>query len=114
MTTPQILAFLTIAGMMVAFMIGRWRYDLVAVCALLIALLVGIVPAEEAFSGFANDIVIIVASPALLDVECKTPRQMRLVNALCGAVEAAGEQPPGAFHQSTAAVQTNSRTRGYA
>jgi di/tricarboxylate transporter len=62
MTTPQILAFLTIAGMMVAFIIGRWRYDIVAVCALLIAMLVGIVPAEAAFSGFANDIVIIVAS----------------------------------------------------
>jgi uncharacterized protein len=38
----------------------------------------------------AQAVVIIVASPALLDAECKTPRQMRLVNALCGAVEAAG------------------------
>jgi uncharacterized protein len=37
----------------------------------------------------AQAVVIIVASPALLDAECKTPRQMRLVNALCGAVEAA-------------------------
>jgi di/tricarboxylate transporter len=62
MTTPQMLAFLIIAGMMVAFILGRWRYDLVAICALLVALLVGVVPAEEAFSGFANDIVIIVGS----------------------------------------------------
>ena len=62
MTTPQVLAFLIIAGMMVAFILGRWRYDLVAICALLVALLVGVVPAEEAFSGFANDIVIIVGS----------------------------------------------------
>ncbi|QQR40486.1 SLC13 family permease [Devosia rhizoryzae] len=62
MTTPQILAFLTIAGMMVAFVIGRWRYDIVAVGALLIALLVGIVPPDAAFSGFSNDIVIIVGS----------------------------------------------------
>lgn len=62
MTTPQILAFLTIAGMMVAFIIGRWRYDIVAVGALLIAMLVGIVPPEEAFTGFADDIVIIVGS----------------------------------------------------
>lgn len=37
----------------------------------------------------AQAVVIIVANPALLDAECKTPRQMRLVNALCGAVEAA-------------------------
>jgi di/tricarboxylate transporter len=62
MTTPQILAFLTIAGMMVAFIIGRWRYDVVAVCALLVALLIGIVPADAAFTGFSNDIVIIVGS----------------------------------------------------
>ena len=62
MTTPQMLAFLIIAGMMVAFILGRWRYDLVAICALLAAMLVGIVPAERAFAGFANDIVIIVGS----------------------------------------------------
>lgn len=37
----------------------------------------------------AQAVVIVVASPALLEAECKTPRQMRLVNALCGAVEAA-------------------------
>ena len=62
MTTPQVLAFLIIAGMMVAFILGRWRYDLVAICALLAAMLVGVVPAERAFVGFANDIVIIVGS----------------------------------------------------
>ena len=62
MTTPQLLAFLIIAGMMFAFMIGRWRYDIVAICALLVAMLSGIVPAEAAFTGFANDIVIIVGS----------------------------------------------------
>ncbi len=62
MTIPQMLAFLIIAGMMVAFIMGRWRYDLVAVCALLVGLLVGIVPFERAFVGFSNDIVIIVGS----------------------------------------------------
>ncbi|GAB5428821.1 MAG: SLC13 family permease [Devosia indica] len=62
MTIPQVLAFLIIAGMMVAFIMGRWRYDLVAVCALLVGLLVGIVPFERAFVGFSNDIVIIVGS----------------------------------------------------
>jgi di/tricarboxylate transporter len=62
MTTPQMLAFLIIAGMMFAFMLGRWRYDIVAVCALLAAMLAGVVPAEAAFSGFSNDIVIIVGS----------------------------------------------------
>jgi len=44
------------------FVWGRWRYDLVAVAGLLAAVLVGVVPAEDAFTGFSNDIVIIVGS----------------------------------------------------
>jgi di/tricarboxylate transporter len=62
MTLPQALAFLILAGMVLAFMLGRWRYDVVAVGALLIALAVGIVSPEAAFSGFSDDIVIIVGS----------------------------------------------------
>ncbi len=62
MTLPQIFAFSIIGVMMLAFVWGRWRYDVVAVCALLAALALGIVPASEAFTGFADDIVIIVAS----------------------------------------------------
>jgi di/tricarboxylate transporter len=62
MTLQQILAFGVIGGMMVAFIWGRWRYDVVAVCALLAALALGLVPPEAAFSGFSDDIVIIVGS----------------------------------------------------
>ena len=62
MTLPQIFAFLIIGAMMVAFIWGRWRYDVVAVGALLAAMALGVVPPAEAFSGFADDIVIIVAS----------------------------------------------------
>jgi len=62
MSTPQLLAFLVILGMMVAFIWGRWRYDLVAAGALLVAVALGIVAPEDAFSGFSDDIVIIVGS----------------------------------------------------
>jgi di/tricarboxylate transporter len=62
MTQPQILAFAVIAVMMVVFIWDRFRYDIVACCALILAVAVGIVPAEEAFSGFSDDIVIIVGS----------------------------------------------------
>ena len=62
MTLQQILAFGVIGGMMLAFIWGRWRYDVVAVCALLAALSLGLVPPAEAFSGFSDDIVIIVGS----------------------------------------------------
>ena len=62
MTTPQILAFGIIATMMVAFVWGRWRYDLVAAGALLAAVALGVVAPDRAFSGFSDDIVIIVGS----------------------------------------------------
>ncbi|HET9959011.1 MAG TPA: TM0106 family RecB-like putative nuclease [Polyangiaceae bacterium] len=42
----------------------------------------------------AQAVVIVIASSRLLDVECKTPEQMRLVNGLCGAVEIAHLQHP--------------------
>ena len=40
---------------------GRWRYDLVAFVALLLALLTGLVPKEEAFSGFGHPATVIIA-----------------------------------------------------
>lgn len=66
MTIPQALAFLLIIGMMVAFIWGRWRYDVVAVGALLAGLATGIVAPATAFSGFSDDIVIIVGSALVI------------------------------------------------
>jgi di/tricarboxylate transporter len=62
MTFAQVLAFSIIAVMMALFAWGRWRYDLVAAVALLAAVIVGIVPPDQAFKGFSDDIVIIVGS----------------------------------------------------
>lgn len=66
MTTDQLLAFTIVAGMMALFVWGPLRYDLVAGLALLTAVGVGVVPVEAAFSGFSNDIVIIVGSAFLV------------------------------------------------
>jgi di/tricarboxylate transporter len=66
LTLPQVLSFAVIALMMAAFVWGRFRYDLVAALALLVALAVGVVPLEDAFSGFSDDIVIIVGSALLV------------------------------------------------
>ncbi|MCR6502281.1 SLC13 family permease [Shinella sp. CPCC 101442] len=66
MTLEQTFAFVVIALMMAAFMWGRFRYDLVACCSLLLALALGIVPFDKAFSGFSDDIVIIVASALMV------------------------------------------------
>jgi len=66
MTLHQGLAFAVILGMMALFVWGRLRYDVVALLALFIAVVVGIVPAKDAFTGFGDDIVIIVASALLV------------------------------------------------
>ncbi len=62
MRTDQWLSLLVIALMMAAFLWGRYRYDVVAAGSLLVAVAIGIVPVTKAFSGFSDDIVIIVAS----------------------------------------------------
>lgn len=66
MTFAQALAFGILIAMMAMFAWGRLRYDLVALSGLLTAVLVGVVPYDKAFSGFSDDIVIIVASALLV------------------------------------------------
>jgi len=66
MSVEQASAFAVIGGMMALFVWGRLRYDLVAVLSLMAAYLVGIVPAEEMFSGFSDDIVFIIASALIV------------------------------------------------
>jgi len=65
-TLDQALAFAIVIGMMGLFAWGRLRYDLVALLALLAAVAVGIVPPDQAFSGFGNDILVIVATALLV------------------------------------------------
>lgn len=66
MTQLQILSVVVLAGMMVLFIWGRFRYDVTAILALLAALAVGIVKPKEAFTGFSDDIVIIVGSALVI------------------------------------------------
>ncbi len=61
MTTEQELLFGLLFFVFVFLIWGRWRYDLVAFVALLIALLTGIVPKEQAFSGFGHPATVIIA-----------------------------------------------------
>ncbi|MGH6861360.1 MAG: SLC13 family permease, partial [Phyllobacterium sp.] len=44
MTLQQFLAFTVIVLMMAAFIWGKFRYDIVAMCSLLTACLLGVVP----------------------------------------------------------------------
>ena len=66
MTLDQTMAFGIIGLMMLAFIWGRFRYDVVAAGALLAALATGLVKPQDAFSGFSDDIVIIVGSALIV------------------------------------------------
>jgi di/tricarboxylate transporter len=66
MTLEQALAFGLMAAAVVFFIWGRFRYDLVALTALATGALIGVVPVDEMFSGFSNDLIWIIASALVL------------------------------------------------
>jgi len=57
----QIILFLLLACVFGLLIWGRWRYDLVAFSALMVALIAGVVPAGQAFSGFGHPATAIIA-----------------------------------------------------
>ena len=61
MTADQITLFIIFAIVMVLMLWGKWRYDIVAFAGLIAGVLTGIVPAAQAFSGFANPATMTVA-----------------------------------------------------
>ena len=66
MTLDQVLAFSLIGITVAAFVWDRLPYDLIALTALAAGIALGLVPADKAFSGFSDDIVIIVGSALVL------------------------------------------------
>ncbi|MGM0693042.1 MAG: SLC13 family permease [Pseudomonadota bacterium] len=60
------LVFTVLGLTLVAFVWGRFRYDLVALSALLGSVILGLVPAEEAFLGFGHPAVVTVAAVLVL------------------------------------------------
>ncbi|MBE1292827.1 MAG: SLC13 family permease [Rhodobacteraceae bacterium] len=61
MTTDQIILFSLFGGVFVMLLWGRFRYDMVAFAALMIAVVLGVVPTKDAFSGFGHPATLIVA-----------------------------------------------------
>ncbi len=66
MTTPQLTIFTILVLLFLMLAWGRWRYDVVAFFALLAAVLTGVVPAGQAFSGFGHPATITVAAVLIL------------------------------------------------
>lgn len=66
MSSEQALAFALMGATIGCFIWGRLRYDLIAMTALIAGALMGVIPVERMFSGFANDLIWIIASALLL------------------------------------------------
>ncbi|MDX1298886.1 MAG: SLC13 family permease [Pseudomonas sp.] len=66
MSQDQGLIFAILAATMGLFLWGRWRHDIVALGALLACVTTGLVPDQEAFTGFGHPAVITVACVLVL------------------------------------------------
>ncbi|GAA5187737.1 SLC13 family permease [Ferrimonas gelatinilytica] len=64
---PQQLGLLVLTALtLIAFLSGRWRHDVVALTALVVGLLTGLIPMAEAFSGISHPAVITVGCVLIL------------------------------------------------
>ncbi|NNE89901.1 MAG: SLC13 family permease [Silicimonas sp.] len=61
MSSEQIILFALFAAVFALFLWGRFRYDLVAFAALMAGVVLGVVPTEDAFSGFGHPATLVVA-----------------------------------------------------
>ncbi len=61
MTTDQIILFSLFALVFALLLWGRLRYDIVAFSALMVGVVLGVVPSDEAFSGFGHPATLVVA-----------------------------------------------------
>ena len=65
-TVDQAVVFAILSATLVLFVWGRWRYDLVALSALVLVFIAGLVPADQVFLGFGHPAVITVAAVLVL------------------------------------------------
>jgi di/tricarboxylate transporter len=66
MSSHQSIILVLLTVMVVMFLWGKWRHDMVAMAALLACVVAGLVPREEAFAGFGHPAVITVACVLVL------------------------------------------------
>ncbi|HET8728661.1 MAG TPA: SLC13 family permease, partial [Alphaproteobacteria bacterium] len=72
MTVDQAIVIAILTGTLILFVWDRLRYDVVALLALLAVVATGIVPAEEAFTGFSDPAVVTVATVLVLSEAIRT------------------------------------------
>lgn len=82
--------FAVLGAALVGFLVGYWRYDVVAMLALLVLALVGIVPGDQVFIGFGHPAVITVAAVLILS---RGLMNSGAVDAIVGSMSGIGDRP---------------------
>lgn len=90
LTLDQGIVFCTLAVALILFVYGRWRYDIVALLALFIVTVTGVIGWEEAFLGFANPAVITVAAVLIIS---RGLQNAGVVDVISRWLTKAGERP---------------------
>ncbi|MFC1696591.1 SLC13 family permease, partial [Pseudomonadota bacterium] len=66
MTSDQVQILFILAATIGLFLWGRWRHDIIALGCLLASVFAGVVPSDQAFSGFGHPAVITVGCVLIL------------------------------------------------
>lgn len=90
MTTEQLTIFAILATTLGLFVWGRWRYDIVALLALMAVGLSGLIPPQEMFSGLGHPAVITVAAVLVVS---RGLLNAGLVDTLARHLTRVGEKP---------------------
>jgi len=90
MLLQQLIVFIVLILALALFIWGRWRYDLVALLALLAVTVTGIIPGEQAFAGFGHPAVITVAAVLVVS---RGLRNSGVVTLLARPLLRVGERP---------------------
>ncbi len=88
----QFILAITLVGALGMFIWGRWRYDLVALGALLILLIAGVIEHDQAFIGFAHPAVITVAAVLVVSHGLRNSGAVDVVGARLKGIETATAQ----------------------
>ena len=101
MTSDQALVVAVLVATLGLFVWGRWRYDAVALLALLALVLVGIVPGADAFAGFGHPAVVTVAAVLVVS---RGLQNSGVVDVLARWLARAGSRPTAQVAASTGLV----------
>lgn len=82
--SDQYLLSITIIGLLCMFIWSKFRYDALAIGALVILIILGVIPANQAFDGFAHPAVITVALVLIISQGLKNSGLTGLVGKLIG------------------------------